>query len=152
MSFSNHFSPEILEQTLARLDKLSVDTPAQWGKMDAAQMLAHVNIAYDLAYGRKGEKHGALKKWLLRKFVKPIVTGDTPYKPNSKTAPVFVVTDRRDFNTEKKKLIDNLHTTISKGEEYFEGKESASFGIMSAREWSQQFQKHIEHHFKQFDI
>ncbi len=152
MPFPDHFSRELLKQNLARLDNLRVETQPQWGKMDAAQMLAHLNVAYDLAYGRKQDKPGPIKKWLLTRFLKPIVTGDKPYKPNSRTAPVFVVADKRDFDKEKADLIANLEDTVANGRDYFEGKESSSFGAMTAHEWSQMLQKHLEHHFKQFDV
>ncbi len=152
MKYPNTFSREVLLQTLARLDNLSVDTRPDWGQMDAAQMLAHLNVAYDLAYGKKKVKVGPVKKWLLRRFLKPIVTGDQPYKKNSRTAPEFVIADQRDFDKEKGDLIANLQDTVANGADYFEGKESTSFGPMTAQEWSQQFQKHIEHHFTQFGI
>ncbi len=152
MAYPDHFQQEILNQTLARLDKLKVDTQPEWGKMNAAQMLAHVNVAYDLAYGRTEDKPGALKKWLLRTFLKPIVTNDKPYKRNSRTAPIFLVTDQRDFEKEKGDLIANLQDTVANGKDYFEGKESSSFGPLTAAEWSTMFQKHIEHHFNQFRI
>jgi hypothetical protein len=38
------------------------------------------------------------------------------------------------------------------GETYFEGKPSPSFGKMTAKEWSNQFWKHMDHHFRQFGI
>lgn len=152
MAYDNTFSPETLEKTIARLDNLRVDSTPDWGKMNAAQMLAHVNVAYDLAYGRKGAKAGPIQRFFLNLFVKPIVVGDKEYKQNSRTAPAFVVDDERDFDKEKQNLIDNLKDTVAKGEEFFDGRESTSFGKMTAREWSQQFQKHIEHHFKQFGI
>ena len=33
---------------------------------------------------------------------------------------------------------------------FFEGKVSSSFGSMTSKEWSTQFYKHIDHHFRQF--
>ncbi len=152
MIYSDTFSEEILQKTLARLDNLKVDTKPDWGKMNAAQMLSHVNVAYDLAYGRREAKLSPLKKWLVKKFVKPIVVGDKPYPRNTRTAPVFVVRGERDFEKEKSDLIENLKTTVSNGAEYFEGKENSSFGSMKASEWNQMFQKHLEHHFNQFAI
>jgi hypothetical protein len=84
--------------------------------------------------------------------VKPIVTNDNPYKKNSQTAPVFIISNERDFEKEKSIFIDNVKKTEADGVAFFEGKVSSSFGPMTAKEWSTQFYKHIDHHFTQFGV
>jgi hypothetical protein len=49
MALPNTFDSKITQQHIQRLDKLTKETKPQWGKMNAAQMLAHLNVTYDLA-------------------------------------------------------------------------------------------------------
>ena len=47
-------------------------------------------------------------------------------------------------------FINNVKETETKGVALFDGKISSSFGVMSDKEWSTHFYKHIDHHFAQF--
>lgn len=150
--FLNVFEATTTKSTLDRLDKLSFDAKPLWGKMNAAQMLAHLNVAYDMAYTEKKSKNSWLTKFLLKTFVKGIVVGEKPYSKNSRTAPEFLITTEKEFEVEKKKFIDYVKQTQEHGQDYFEGKESVSFGTLSSEEWSNMFSKHIDHHFAQFGL
>lgn len=152
MELKNTFDHSTTEVVLKRLDKLTSNTQPQWGKMNVGQMLAHLNVAYEMAYGEKQVKNGAFAKFMLKKFVKPIVVGDKPYKKNSRTAPAFLMTDSKEFEREKSRLIEFIHKTEQHGASYFEGKESASFGPCTSKEWSNMFYKHLDHHFTQFGV
>lgn len=146
------FDAHSVQQWNARLDQLTPESQPLWGKMNAAQMLAHLSVAYDLAFDPQQKEINGLKKWFLKKFIKPIVVGPKPYKRNSPTPQRFIVSDQRDFEREKEKLISYLNKCLEKGVEFFEGKNSTSFGTMTAEEWNNQFTKHLEHHFAQFGI
>jgi hypothetical protein len=152
MEFPNIFEEAVLNKHLERLDKLSNETQPQWGKMDAAQMLAHLNVAYDLDNGKIKTKYNAFTKWMIKTFVKKIVVGDKPYKKNSRTAPVFLIADKREFEKEKAALIQNMKEVQSRGVQYYEGRENTGFGKLSSKEWNNMFSKHLEHHFEQFGI
>ena len=80
------------------------------------------------------------------------VVNEVPYKKNIPTAPAFVVADRKNFEEEKSKLIKYLEYTVSLGKDHFEGKESLSFGSMTALEWNNLFYKHLDHHLNQFGV
>lgn len=148
----NTFDKSTTDSTFARLNKINFDSKPLWGKMNAAQMLAHLNVAYDLAFDIKSAKSSWFTKILLKTFVKKIVVGTSPYPKNSRTSPDFLITDDKDFEVEKARFITFVKDTEVKGSNYFEGKESASFGALSAKEWSIMFYKHIDHHFTQFGV
>ena len=152
MLLLNTFDPKTTEKTFDRLEKLNYMSKPQWGKMNVAQMLAHLNVTYDLAYDRVQSPANFFVKLMLKLFVKPLVTNDKPYKKNSHTAPVFIISNERDFEKEKSIFIDNVKKTEADGIAFFEGKVSSSFGPMTAKEWSTQFYKHIDHHFTQFGV
>ncbi|MBC7694835.1 MAG: DUF1569 domain-containing protein [Burkholderiales bacterium] len=152
MALTSVFDPKTTEETFKRLEKLNYMSKPLWGKMNAAQMLAHLNVTYDLTYGKIKSNTGFFTKLMLKLFVKRIVTNEKPYRQNSRTGPDFIITDNRDFEKEKSIFIDYVKKTEALGANYFEGKESTSFGKMTSKEWSTQFYKHIDHHFKQFVI
>lgn len=152
MVLLNTFDPKTTEEIFKRLEKLSYVSKPLWGKMNVAQMLAHLNVTYDLAYGRIVSPANFFSKLMLKLLVKPIVTNEKPYKKNSPTAPVFIIADERDFEKEKAIFIHNIKDTEAKGAAFFDGKASSSFGPLTAKEWSNQFYKHIDHHFTQFGV
>lgn len=148
----NLFEKQDLQLALARLEKLKPSTQANWGKMNVAQMLAHVNVAYEMTYEDNHKKPNAFVKFILKLLVKNSVVGPKPYPKNGKTAPQFIITDERDFNKEKARLIDYLNKTQEIGSTKFNNRESHSFGPLSANEWNVMFSKHIDHHFTQFGV
>lgn len=152
MALLNTFDSKTTEAVLNRLEKLNHTATPQWGKMTVAQMLAHLNVTYDLAYDKVHSPANFFTKILLKLLVKPLVTNDKPYKKNSHTAPIFIIINERDFEKEKSIFIDNIKKTEADGIAFFEGKVSSSFGPMTAKEWSTQFYKHIDHHFTQFGV
>lgn len=149
----NIFDAGEVQSFIDRLQVLTPEAQPKWGKMNAPQVLAHLNVAYEMIF--EPEKHPApkgLRKLMLKWLVKPMVTSPKPYKEGMPTAPSFIIADARDFEQEKVRLIDFMHRTQQLGQTHFEGKESASFGKMSSGQWNIMLAKHLEHHFKQFGI
>lgn len=149
---TNLYNTSKFQEALTRIEKLTPTSKGQWGKMDVAQMLAHLNVAYEMAYERKHKKPGAFGRLMLKLFVKNAVVGPKPYKKNTRTAPQFIISDTKDFEKEKQRLLSYMHKTKDLGEQYFEGRENLSFGPMSAREWNMLFSKHLDHHLTQFGV
>jgi hypothetical protein len=152
----NIFDRATCDAHIARLNKLTADTRPQWGKMSAAQMVAHVSKAYEMVcdpnYAATHKRPNGVVRFLLKTFLKPIVVGPKPYKPNSGTAPDFVVKDQRDLEVERKRLIAYINQVQAWGAKHFEGKDNHSFGVMTAQEWNVLFAKHLDHHLRQFGV
>lgn len=148
----NIFDLEVTEEVIERIHSLSATSQAKWGKMTVAQMLAHTNVTYEMAYTSKYPKPGAFKKFMLKLFVKNVVVGEKPYPKNGRTAPEFLITDEREFEKEKQRLIEYLTKTQRLGEGHFDRLESHSFGRLSKNEWNNMFYKHLDHHLKQFGV
>ncbi|MEO8960653.1 MAG: DUF1569 domain-containing protein [Ginsengibacter sp.] len=146
------FDPTDLTELLQRIDKLETISKPTWGKMEVAQMLAHCNVTYELVYDNKHPKPKGLKKWILKTFVKNIVVNEKPYKKNGRTAPEFLVSSDKNFDIEKKRLIDYIKKTQKLGDKYFENRESNSFGNLTIKEWNNMFYKHLDHHLNQFGV
>lgn len=148
----NIFDKEISTEIIDRISKLQPDTKNLWGKMNGAQMLAHCNVTYEMVYEDKHPKTKGFKKFILKLLVKPIVIGEKTYKKNSPTAPAFIISDERVFESEKNRLIDFITKTQENGPDFFEGKESNSFGNLTRKEWNNMFYKHLDHHLNQFGV
>ncbi len=146
------FKEEEVQETIKRINTLTAETNGLWGKMHVSQMLAHCCVAYEMTYENKYPKPNAIKKALLKTFVKKAVVGDKPYPKNGRTAPEFLITDNRDFELERKRLIQYIEKTQKLGAEYFNNKESHSFGKLTKKEWNTMFSKHLDHHLTQFGV
>lgn len=135
-----------------RINKLTPQTAALWGRMNVSQMLAHANVSYEMAYTDKHPKPNAFMRFILKILVKNVVVGPKPYKRNTPTAKAFIIDDERDFETEKARLLAYLDHTLQLGKNHFEGRESLSFGRLTADEWNVMFYKHLDHHLQQFGV
>lgn len=140
------------ENVLSRINQLTPESKAEWGRMSVAQMLAHLNVTYEMTYEDIHTKPGAFMKFILKLLVKKAVVGPKPYPKNGKTAPQFIISDERDFETEKSRLIAYMTKTKDLGEAHFDGKESHSFGALTTQEWNVMFSKHLDHHLRQFGV
>lgn len=152
MSWKNLFNEQETQETISRINSLSPKTQAEWGKMNVTQMMAHCNVAYEIVYTDKHPKPAGFKKFMIKIFAKNAVVGPKPYKRNGRTAPMFIISDEREFETEKKRLIEHLQKTQQLGASHFDGKESSGFGVLSKNEWNTLFSKHLDHHLTQFGV
>ncbi len=152
MALPNIFTKEVSEQIIQRINALKPNSRPLWGKMDVAQMLAHCNVTYEMAFEDKHPKPNPLMKFMLRTFVKRTVTNEVSYKRNSRTAPAFLMKSSKDFALEKKRLIAYINQAQQLGETHFDQKPSHSFGTLNKTEWNNMFYKHLDHHLTQFGV
>lgn len=147
------FKIETVQNYVDRISKLESSSQRKWGSMSVEQMLAHCNVSYELVY--ESEKHKAMSgiaKFFLKYFVKSKIVNEIPYRQNLPTASSFKIKEIKNFEEERGRLIQFLEKTQSDGRSFFEGKESSSFGKLSATEWNNMFAKHLNHHLTQFDV
>jgi hypothetical protein len=148
-NMKNLFERETINEVLARIDKLQPATQRQWGKMDAAQMMAHCSATLDMACGRLNLPRLFIGR-LLGPFVKPIFTNEKPFSRSSPTDPKLVVSDQRDFLREQEQL-------KLKVRQFHEGAEGQCtrhphpfFGALPPQDWARGMYKHLDHHLQQF--
>lgn len=148
----NIFQQGTTTKLLNRIEALTPNRQANWGKMNVSQMLAHCNVTYEMAYENIHPKPNAFLKFILKIMAKNAVVSDKPYPKNGRTAPQFIITGAKSFDKEKQRLIDYIERTKNLGEQHFEGKESHSFGPLSSNQWHNMFYKHLDHHLTQFGV
>ncbi len=148
----NIFDAEVSQEIIVRIKTLNPDTKALWGTMNVSQMLAHCNVTYAMLFDNNYKNVTGLKKWIIKKFIKPVVLSEKPFKKNSPTSGYYRMLEEKDFDAEMKRLLHYLDKTQKLGADYFEGKESVSFGKLSSNEWNTIFYKHLNHHLNQFGV
>ncbi len=137
------------QSVLGRLERLQPEAPRQWGKMSAAQMLAHCSIAMEMATGVKPRKQKLIGK-LLGPFVRSSLLGEKPFGRNSPTDPAFIVTEEKDFDTEKHRLTGLVNTFCDGGPEKASASMHSFLGRLNREEWGVMMFKHLDHHLRQF--
>lgn len=152
MALPNIFTKIVSDQIISRIVKLTPKTVNLWGKMNVSQMLAHCNVTYEMAFENIHPKPNFIMGLILKTFVKKTVVNENPYKKNNPTAPAFLIKDEKNFELEKKRLIEYISKSQQLGESYFDGKESLSFGKLNTIEWNNMLYKHLNHHLGQFGV
>jgi hypothetical protein len=144
------FNPATTESFIARINKLTPLTPALWGKMNVAQMLAHCQVPIQVAVGDIITK-GGLIALLFGRMAKKKLVNDQPFERNLPTMKEAKIADVRDFEKEKAELIvlvkkfENGPLVLINGPHPF-------FGPLTVDEWSTLQTKHLDHHLRQFGV
>ena len=149
----NHlFDSARVDEVKARLQRLQPDTPAQWGKMRAPQMVAHCVVSMEMAVGDVKPPRmlaGRLMGW----FVKPLALGnDAPMQRNSPTSPILLVTDERDLDADRRRLLTLIDRFAAAGPAGCTTHPHTFFGPMTPDQWAILMYKHLDHHLRQFGV
>jgi hypothetical protein len=140
-----------LEEILIRLEQLTPNSPAQWGKMNVTQMFTHCRIILEMATGDVPQPFSLLGR-LLGWLFKPGVLNDQPRQRNSPTLPSFQVADTKNFEQEKQDLIRLLKKFQNGGAASVTKLPHAFYGFMTPEEWGIQQFGHLNHHLTQFGV
>ena len=143
------FDPADRQSVLGRLERLESSAERQWGKMGAAQMLAHCSAAMEAATGETPRKQALIGK-IFAPFVRSSLLGEKPFGRNSPTDPTFIVTDERDFEAEKRRLTRLVAVFCESGPEKASAQTHSFLGRLRGEEWGVMMYKHLDHHLRQF--
>jgi len=139
------------EELIERINKLSDQHEAQWGKMNVLQMIEHMNIWNEWVFGKNDISHKQtflgklIGGWMLKKHTKD----DTPMAkgmPAGKEMIIGEVRESIDQLKEKWKawIKEYEHFSDSYFQHDFYGKMTREqFGIFAY--------KHTDHHLRQFN-
>jgi hypothetical protein len=137
------------QSVLGRLSRLPPGAERQWGKMAAAQMMAHCSAALEVATGDRPRKQALIGK-IFAPFVRSSLLGEKPFGRSSPTDPAFIVTEDRDFETEKQRLTDIVNRFCERGPEKASVQVHSFLGGLNGEEWGVMMYKHLDHHLRQF--
>ncbi|HEX3069306.1 MAG TPA: DUF1569 domain-containing protein, partial [Thermoanaerobaculia bacterium] len=114
-------------------------------------MVTHCARALETATGDRPMKQKLIGKILMPFFRKSIL-GEKPFSRNGPTDPSFIVSDERDFDIERQKLIGLIDRLVARGPAKAAGQTHAFFGRLTGQQWGELMYKHIDHHLQQFGV
>lgn len=139
------------EIIISRINKLSPESKAQWGKMTVDQMLSHCQAPMDVAFGNLPLRTNFLMRTIGKLFKNKIINS-AEFKKNSPTAPSFIRTGTYDFEKTKNELIEKINQFSTLGEKAIKTTKHPFFGEMTHNEWDKLQSMHLEHHLRQFGV
>ena len=147
-------NPKDKQESLQRLQRLTVDSRPLWGKMSAHQMICHLADSFRAATGEKGASPAT--NFFNRTVVKWIAL-QTPMRwpKGVKTRPemdqLIGGTKPIEFEIDRKILLELIERfTASKRD--FLWSAHPLFGEMNELEWLRWGYLHLDHHLRQFGL
>ena len=141
------------DSLIARIEKLSPESRAVWGKMNAGQMLCHLTDQMRHAMSEKKIPldtnlfFSTLGKWLVL-YVMP-VPRNVPTSPG--VDQMKDGTKPTDFESDRKTLLGFIEKMPTLPED-FSWSPHFKFGAMNKKQWCRLTYKHADHHLRQFGV
>jgi hypothetical protein len=146
----NLFEAATAEEVKGRIAQLRPDSERMWGKMNAAQAVAHCAAGMEWAVGDVYPPRMLLGR-IIGRMVKPMLLRDEePMRRNSPTVKSLVVQDERDLRTERERLCRLIDRFAAAGPEGCTTHPHSFFGRLTPNEWATLMYKHLDHHLRQF--
>jgi hypothetical protein len=148
----NLFEPVTVNEVKGRMALLRPDSERQWGRMNAAQAVAHCTAGLEMASGDFRPPRALIGR-ILGPMVKAMafVEGE-PMRRNSPTVKGLVVDDERDLGTERERLSRMIDRFAGAGPGGCTTHPHSFFGRLTPDEWSAWMYKHLDHHLRQFGV
>jgi hypothetical protein len=143
------FDKDTRTEVINRIDSLTNQSKAHWGKMTASQMVKHCELCEEYYHGIIEVKRSTLGRLIGKTAIKGILKDESSsFTKNAPTSSQLKVTDASlDLETEKtkwKRLIENYGSfEKEKFTHWF-------FGEMTKQQLGQFIYKHCDHHLRQF--
>jgi hypothetical protein len=137
------------QKMIERMNKLTPESKALWGKMAVDQMCKHTNEAIVVAFGENDVKVNFLMRFLGRTMKNKIFNSE--FKKNSPTAKELIFTDKYDFETSKNELIKNFGR-FAEGHQSIKIVIHPFWGKMTYEDWNKLMWNHVDHHLRQFGV
>jgi len=145
------YNKEENQKIIERIRKISNDSKALWGKMNAAEMLFHLQEPIRVSLGELKLKQGLMGK-LFGKMAMKQVLSDKPFKKSVPTSDEFKPNGNYDLENEKEKLIKIVSSLVERAPDSIGKNPHPFFGKLTPEEWSIITWKHINHHLTQFGV
>jgi Protein of unknown function (DUF1569) len=137
------------EEVVNRINSLTENSKAQWGKMNVHQMIRHCILCEEMFLGRKKYKRAFIGRLFGRIGLKNFLKDEKPLGHNAPTGPDFKIQETGgDINSEKSQWISLIgeygHYSNIGFVHWF-------FGKMTPGQIGNFDYKHIDHHLRQFN-
>ncbi|MHB1310705.1 MAG: DUF1569 domain-containing protein [Gemmatimonadaceae bacterium] len=131
---------------LARIDRLSPDTPARWGRFTAPRMVSHLVAAIGMGLGDVAVvPHGGVMRIPAIRY---LIIHVMPWPKGAPTAPEMLARIPASWPAD----IAALKVLVERAAANEAGHwhPHPAFGTLSARDWGALIHRHVAHHLTQF--
>ena len=145
------FDKNTKNEVLGRINLLTPESHALWGTMTVSQMFAHCANALDMATGKiilPRQFIGRVIGWMF----KSSYSNERNFPKNIQTVKGGAVTEEKDFEFEKIRLIKSIDEMYSGGEKNCTIHPHPIMGKFTPEEWGNGMYKHLDHHLRQFGV
>jgi hypothetical protein len=147
----NLYDRAVLDKVHERIARLRPDSDRLWGRMDAAQALAHCALAMENALGDTVLPRHPLGRLIGGRVKRSMIVKGKPMGRNARTHPSVLVQDVRDFDVERQRLRRAVDRFAS-GPAACTPHPHFFFGPMTPLEWATFMYIHLDHHLRQFQV
>jgi hypothetical protein len=143
------FDQSTREELVQRINSLSKNSAAVWGKMNIHQMLNHCILCEEMFLGKKKYKKAFIGRIFGKSALNQILKDEKPLGRNAPTAKYFKIKESNgDVQAEKAKWISLINEYANFHNPDFE---HWFFGKMTKEQIGLFDYKHIDHHLRQFN-
>jgi hypothetical protein len=136
------------EELIRRIDSLSEDSSARWGKMNVYQMVKHCRLWEEMALGKKKYRQVFMGRLFGKMALKGLLKDERLLMRNAATIPDLRITENGELAPERTRWISLI-------EEYAHCAEleimHPFFGKMTKEQIGYLSYKHTDHHLRQFN-
>lgn len=144
------FETTTANEVKERVGRLGPASVRQWGKMNAAQAMAHCATTMEWAVGDRNEPRMFIGRILGPLVKSKVLKDEAPMGRNAPTAKSLVVADERDLAKERQRLCALIDRFSSGGPQGCTKHPHSFFGPLTPDEWARLMYKHLDHHLRQF--
>lgn len=147
--------PQVLEEVVARIGRLTPDTRPRWGTLTAAELLCHLGDNMEMALAIRDVPAPGPHGWQSR-LAKMLILGTNIPFPKGVTTRARLDPRREgtkpvEFERDRRRVIDGVRALAARnGKE--PGPTHGRFGPMTMADWQRQGFRHTDHHLKQFGL
>jgi hypothetical protein len=145
------FDKSAVVEIRQRLSAIHPASEGIWGKMDAAQALAHCSAAMEMALGDARPPRVLIGR-VIGPLFRSVYSNEKPMQRGSPTHPSLVVSNERDLARERERLAGLVDRFSAAGAAGCTRHPHPFFGELTPAEWGTGMYKHLDHHLRQFGV
>jgi len=143
------FDKTTREELIDRINTLTENSTAQWGKMNIYQMLKHCTLWDEWILSKKKNKQSFIGRLFGKMALKNVLKDEMPLKRNTPTFPEFTIKEKNgNIEAERNKWAELINEYAHFSNDDFVHN---FFGKLTNEQIGNLVYKHADHHLRQFN-
>ena len=144
------YESQTRQELINRINSLSQQHTAKWGKMNVFQMAKHCTLHEDMMLGKLKLNRHFIGRLIGGMILKKLLKDDRPFGKNSPTGALLKTTrETGDIEQQKKEWISRIEQYPAYTDPHFT---HPFFGPMTKQQLGFYAYKHADHHLRQFGV